>query len=658
LKRRPLDYASKGDKEPLAAPARRAPRMPVGVEFTFALAVAFIGASGSVGLLAYRLCTDGVIAILWMLSATGVGWGIARRLPGTRLLRTVTAAALGLGVISLVALALGLGGWLNLAVAWLLLGAGWGLGAMWVVLHYKGAAPNLASGDSSPRSPWRHLIWLAMPFLGLSILAATVPPGPLWQDEPAGYDVSEYHLQVPREWYQAGRITPLQHNVFSYMPMNVEVHDLLAMHLRGGPWAGMYLAQYMHVGWMALAVLAAAGVAGAISDVPWAAPLAGATMAVVPWVTLLAPIAYNEAGLMLYGTLAIGWAMIASRKREWLVAGAFGGLACGVKLTAAPMVVVAVLVAAVVTRFAPARCDSDKGERNAVGPLEGSLLFLVASLVTFAPWLIRNQVWAGNPIFPEGMAVLGKAHFADVQVERWHRAHSPVEGDRPVVRRVVAAWERIGADWRYGFVLLPAGVAALAWRRDRAAAFLGIVLGVQLFVWLAFTHLQGRFYILSIPIAAIAIGSLRVRDWAFAGLAAAVVMACVNLYHAKPRFVKFVLPVSHESSLGIEDLRWLTYARTNVDLDTVPPDKTIVLAGDAEAFSYSQMPMSRLRYRTVFDVPPAKAGDWLAAWTGGAGGLVIVTPADLRRFKATYFDVPSPSFEELDKTPGPYTIQR
>ena len=75
--------------------------------------------------------------------------------------------------------------------------------------------------------------WLAMPFLGLSTLAATVPPGPLWQDEPAGYDVSEYHLQVPREWYQAGRITPLQHNVFSYMPMNVEVHDLLARHRRG-----------------------------------------------------------------------------------------------------------------------------------------------------------------------------------------------------------------------------------------------------------------------------------------------------------------------------------------------------------------------------------------------------------------------------------------
>jgi hypothetical protein len=289
---------------------------------------------------------------------------------------------------------------------------------------------------------------------------------------------------------------------------------------------------------------------------------------------------------------------------------------------------------------------------------KGIALFLLASLITFGPWLIRNQVWAGNPIFPEGMAVLGRAHFSDVQVERWQRAHSPVEEDRPVMRRVAAAWERIAIDWRFGFALIPAGVAALAWRRDRAAAFLGIVLASQLFVWLAFTHLQGRFYILALPLAAIAIGSVRVREWAFAGMGVAVLMACVNLYNAKPRFAKFVLPVAHESSLGIEDLRWLTYARTKVDLETVPADRTIVLAGDAEAFSYSQMPMSRLRYRTVFDVPPAKHGDWLAAWTGGASGLVIVTPADLRRFKATYFDVPSPSFDELDKTPGPYSIKR
>ena len=57
---------------------------------------------------------------------------------------------------------------------------------------------------------------------------------------PSGYDVVEYHLQVPREWLELGRITPLHHNVFSFFPFNVEDSQitLLAMNLHAGPWAG------------------------------------------------------------------------------------------------------------------------------------------------------------------------------------------------------------------------------------------------------------------------------------------------------------------------------------------------------------------------------------------------------------------------------------
>ncbi len=88
--------------------------------------------------------------------------------------------------------------------------------------------------------------WIATAAVaGVVMLAAFFPPGVLWGDEPNGYDVVEYHLQVPREWYEAGRIIPLHHNVFSYFPFNVEMQYLLAMDLHGawGPWAGMYLAQ-------------------------------------------------------------------------------------------------------------------------------------------------------------------------------------------------------------------------------------------------------------------------------------------------------------------------------------------------------------------------------------------------------------------------------
>ena len=91
-----------------------------------------------------------------------------------------------------------------------------------------------------------------MVILGMALVAATLPPGMLWPDDPLPYDVLEYHLQGPREWYEAGRIEPLRHNVYTFFPFNVEMQFLLAMHLRGGPWAGMYLAQLMHVAYVAL----------------------------------------------------------------------------------------------------------------------------------------------------------------------------------------------------------------------------------------------------------------------------------------------------------------------------------------------------------------------------------------------------------------------
>ena len=167
--------------------------------------------------------------------------------------------------------------------------------------------------------------------------------------DPSFYDVVEYHLQVPREWFEAGRIVPLPHNVFSFFPMNVEMHYLLAMHLSGGPWAGMYLAQLMHCAFIALFVAAVYAFALQIAK-PLPAIIGALAVATVPWVAQLAAVAYDEGGFLLFGTLAIAWAWLAvseeeHRTRRLIVAGAMAGFACGSKLTAVPEVLVALTVA-------------------------------------------------------------------------------------------------------------------------------------------------------------------------------------------------------------------------------------------------------------------------------------------------------------------------
>ena len=67
-------------------------------------------------------------------------------------------------------------------------------------------------------------MWAAwgVPALALLLVAASSPPGWLWDSEGRGYDALEYHLQLPQEWLRMGRLAPLEHNVYSFLPGYIE----------------------------------------------------------------------------------------------------------------------------------------------------------------------------------------------------------------------------------------------------------------------------------------------------------------------------------------------------------------------------------------------------------------------------------------------------
>jgi hypothetical protein len=475
-----------------------------------------------------------------------------------------------------------------------------------------------------------------MPLLAMALLAALVPPGVLWGDEPNGYDVLEYHLQIPREWYEAGRVTKLGHNVFSYFPQGVEMLDLLAMELRGGPWEGMYLAQLMHVGWGVLAVMAVyAGAAALASKAP--ATLAGVAAATVPWATLLAPIAYNESGLMLYGALAMAWAMRAltrgappdrwkgvfaprvthdteaaaetpsprhSGERELikdvLLAGACAGFACGVKLTAGPILVAGLPVAAFVAGL---------GYRPIVRVTAMSALFVVVALLVFSPWMVRNVAWARNPVFPEAQKIFGHGSFSPTLATRWKRAHSPTPAQQTFVARVAAVRTQLLADWRFGYVFIPLALLALVLNRGRPEAWLlGTLLAVQFCFWVGMTHLQGRFFVLAIG---------------FVG----------------EKFMPTATAFAQARAFGLTDLTVLLPS----DLQDVRDLPALELVGDAKAFLYP-LPMTRLRYRTVFDIDAKPDEPLIESWLGGPArpeASILIDPPEIARLSMTYYGIPA-----------------
>jgi len=174
-------------------------------------------------------------------------------------------------------------------------------------------------------------------------------------------------------------------------------------------------------------------------------------------------VAYVESGLMLYTALSVAWALHAIKKTDrmttsLILSGIMAGFACGVKITAVPMLLLAVPVAVMIVFL----CRRTMLKRAAIGCCG----LVLAGTLVLSPWLIRNFAWSGNPLFPLGMSVLGQDHFTDQQVERFRVAHSPTAAEHTFGNKLAALGGGVILHWQYGFVFLPVALIALAirWR--------------------------------------------------------------------------------------------------------------------------------------------------------------------------------------------------
>jgi len=607
--------------------------------FTIAL---LICAGAAWPMVLYRLLSDGLLCVIWLIAAGG--WGCWIPLPDSdnRAFRFMTRLGLGLGIVTLVTLGISVLGLINSVSAWAIIAVGLALAAV-KLIRRRDAAKSFLHQFSAPLTTAASWLWLAVaPLAAVIIVCCFVPPGVLWGDEPNGYDVLEYHLQLPREWYEAGRITTSPNNVFSYMPMGVETQYLLAMELRGGPWQGMYLAQLMHAALCALTPAAVWSIArqhGASQSV-----IAGVFSATVPWLALLAPVAYNEGGMLLFATLAIGWALHSIRSDEpaqaMIVCGAMIGFACGCKLTAVPALLIALPVAA----LAAAALLRALSARIAIACATS----IVVALVVFAPWALRDMIATGNPVFPEAQETLGRAHFSPAQTERWIQAnHLPNVKYRSTAGRMHELREQIFFDWRYGLVLIPlAVVAAVRGRRQLDSLLLFLLLLLLAVFWTGFTHLQSRFFMLAIPICALVVAQMPYVKFAASCLLLQFLVTMVGISQS---FSDRPVKLRDAGGLGIDDLKPLLAPDIAEVLKT---DQKLALVGDATAFKYP-IPMNRLHYRTVFDVDVKPGQSIIDAWLAGASdaNTIIIDPEELTRFSHTYYGIPAPPLQYSGQQP-------
>lgn len=313
---------------------------------------------------------DVFVAVLMIILATAVGRRSLRAFTfATPLEAIIFQAGIGLGLISFATLALGLLGWLNRILFWVL------------------ALASVVLLRSDVQSLWRDVRTIHLPIesrferwlaglialaLGIGGLLALLPP--------IAWDAQTYHLVEAKVAITQGRITAPPDIPYFSFPALGEMLFLAGMLLKSDS-----VAQVLHFGFLMLTLGAMFALAQRYfsSTIAW---LACALLVAVPSLLIDATWAYVDLALCFYALVALFAALIAIEQNEWrwfVLAGAFAGLAMGTKYTA---VIVPIALA----------CVWLLGNRK-----WSTLIGLLAFAALFAsPWYLRNLALTGNPVYP------------------------------------------------------------------------------------------------------------------------------------------------------------------------------------------------------------------------------------------------------------------
>lgn len=205
---------------------------------------------------------------------------------------------------------------------------------------------------------------------------------------PVSRDALTHHLLIPRLYLEYGGIHEIPHIPFSYYPMNLDLLYLVPMAL--GSDIG---AKYVHMGfglltavWIAIHLRRRLGLGYGL--------LGALLLLTLPVVVKLSITAYVDLGLVFFTTAAllalVRWLESGHRARHLVTAGIWCGLAMGTK----PNGMVVFVLLALAAAFAANR-------RWPLFKTAGwALVFVLAALIVFSPWMVRNLHWNVSPIYP------------------------------------------------------------------------------------------------------------------------------------------------------------------------------------------------------------------------------------------------------------------
>lgn len=530
----------------------------------------------------------------------------------SRLETLVIAAALGMATVSLWTFLVGFAGLLHypaLIVLPLLAKAAWG-GWDW----YREPVAEAEQDDAGEPIPWLWIV-AAAPVVICTLLGGMMPP--------YEYDVLEYHLRLPTEWLVSGQIAVEAYNSYSGLPMAAEMFALLPMTLWPGDQSWFYgalvgktLISFFAPLTALIAYCAARRIAGS-----YAGQIAAIVVVGTPWIVFVAVYGLVDGVWAFYSAATIFAAIVWLLKQRAaqaeplpalaFLAGLLAGMATACKYPALPLLVMPLAVWIAI-----------EGRR-----LNGksAIAFTIGVTLLFGPWLMKNVIYTGNPVYPLGGTVFPDSIRTPEQIAQWQAAHrvpTDASGSSVTPGQLMAAVKKVAyaSDWT-NVALTPLALAAIVllamalWRPARlpsdktdgsdgdAIAWRLAAYAVYYFaVWWLFTHRFDRFLIPLIPVVALLAGYAAGRTAPPAWRAVCNTLAATGLalcFFWINWQGSFLAPTYY-----FTDYQLLKEATAGPDVPIlaalVPADRCAIVEGKADVF-YMQTP---IHYHTCFDRSP------------------------------------------------------
>ena len=357
----------------------------------------------------------------------------------------------------------------------------------------------LAAGEMSP-----YWLALAVPFVLIILLGGMLPP--------IEFDVREYHLQAPKEFFQQGYIGFLPHNAYANMALGTEMFSLLGMVLAGDWWLGALAGKLVIAAfapWTALALYLAgqrlfgrtAGIVAALVYISTAWVVQISNLGLVEGAYAFYLLLATYAMVLSTGLFTIPYQPEASARlphqpealaravRSRILADASGwyGRTClflaGYMTGAAvstkyPAVLFVAIPLTAWLAFSQVRANA-----RAAWKLVG--LFLLACALGCGLWFAKNWAFTGNPTYPLLYDVFGGKTWTPEKSALWNQVHQPHDFSLPALGHDLSGVV-LGSEWLGPLMMPLALLALLVPGKRRLAAGLALYFGFVIAAWWLF----------------------------------------------------------------------------------------------------------------------------------------------------------------------------